>query len=88
MISHLDERGYLTTPLEDIRQSFDQDVTLEQVEDALDQLQQLDPPPNSLVIHAIGMFWRFFHLCAGSACNLNEVGTGRGESGGSVRSTK
>ena len=44
MISHLDERGYLTTPLEDIRQSFGQDVTLEQVEDALDELQHLDPP--------------------------------------------
>ncbi len=43
LISHLDERGYLTTPLDDIRQSFGQDVTLEQVEDALDQLQQLDP---------------------------------------------
>jgi RNA polymerase sigma-54 factor len=43
LISHLDERGYLTTPLDDIRQSFGQDITLEQVEDALDQLQQLDP---------------------------------------------
>jgi RNA polymerase sigma-54 factor len=44
LISHLDERGYLITPLDDIRQSFGQDVTIEQVEDALDQLQQLDPP--------------------------------------------
>jgi RNA polymerase sigma-54 factor len=43
LISHLDERGYLTTPLEDIRQSFGQDVTLQQVEETLDDLQALEP---------------------------------------------
>lgn len=44
LISHLDERGYLTTPLEDIRNSFGQDVTLHQVEEALEDLQDLEPP--------------------------------------------
>jgi RNA polymerase sigma-54 factor len=43
MISHLDERGYLTTPLEDIRQSFDGEVTIQQVEETLEDLQGLDP---------------------------------------------
>jgi len=43
LISHLDERGYLATPLEDIRQSFGQDVTLRQVEEALKDLQGLEP---------------------------------------------
>ena len=43
MISHLDERGYMTTPLEDIRRSFERPVTPEQVEAALDKLQHLDP---------------------------------------------
>lgn len=43
LISHLDERGYLTTPLEDIRQSYGQDVTLHQVEETVEDLQHLDP---------------------------------------------
>ena len=43
LISHLDERGYLTTPLEDIRQAYGQDVTLQQVEEALEDLQELEP---------------------------------------------
>jgi RNA polymerase sigma-54 factor len=43
LISHLDERGYLTTPLEDIRQSFGQEVALQQVQEALDDLQALEP---------------------------------------------
>ena len=43
LISHLDERGYLTTPLDDVRQSFGQDVTIHQVEEALEDLQQLEP---------------------------------------------
>ena len=43
MISHLDERGYLTTPLEDIRQYYGHDVTLEQVEEALEDIQRLEP---------------------------------------------
>ncbi len=44
LISHLDERGYLPTPLDDIRQSFGQDVTTLQVEESLEDLQGLDPP--------------------------------------------
>ncbi|MSU77871.1 MAG: RNA polymerase sigma-54 factor [Gemmataceae bacterium] len=44
MISHLDERGYLITPLEDIRAAYGQDVTIEQIEETLDDLQRLDPP--------------------------------------------
>src|SRR5439155_2565343 len=44
LISQLDERGYLTPPLEDIRQSYGQDVTLHQVEETLEDLQGLDPP--------------------------------------------
>ncbi len=43
LISHLDERGYLTTPLEDIRDSYGRDVTLLQVEEALEDLQDLEP---------------------------------------------
>jgi RNA polymerase sigma-54 factor len=43
LISHLDERGYLTTPLEDIHQSFGQHVTLQEVQEALEDLQQLEP---------------------------------------------
>ena len=43
LISHLDERGYLLTPLEDIHQSFGQQVTLQEVQEALEDLQQLEP---------------------------------------------
>jgi RNA polymerase sigma-54 factor len=43
LISHLDERGYMTTPLEDIQRSFGQDVTLQQVQEALEDLQELEP---------------------------------------------
>src|SRR5262245_8163819 len=38
LISHLDERGYMTTPLEDIRQSYGHDATLHQVEESLEDL--------------------------------------------------
>src|SRR5262249_35089240 len=44
LISHLDERGYMTTPLEDIRQSYGHDVTLHQMEESLEDLQDLEPP--------------------------------------------
>jgi len=44
LISELDERGYLATPLEDIRQAYGHEVTLEQVEEALGDLQELEPP--------------------------------------------
>jgi RNA polymerase sigma-54 factor len=43
VISHLDDRGYLTTPLEDIRQSYGQNATLADVEDAVEDVQRLDP---------------------------------------------
>ncbi|MBM3995915.1 MAG: RNA polymerase factor sigma-54 [Planctomycetes bacterium] len=43
LISHLDERGYLTTPLEDIRQAYGKDITLQQVQEALEDLQSLEP---------------------------------------------
>jgi RNA polymerase sigma-54 factor len=43
LISYLDERGYMTTPLEDVRQAYGQDVTMEQVEEALSDLQDLEP---------------------------------------------
>src|SRR3984893_7904744 len=44
MISHIDERGYLTTPLEDIARGLDAAVTLAQLEEALARIQKLDPP--------------------------------------------
>ena len=43
LISHLDERGYLTTPLDDMRQSFEREVTIEQTEEAFQILRKLDP---------------------------------------------
>ena len=43
LISHLDERGYLTTPLDDMRQSFERPVTMEQTEAAFQILRTLDP---------------------------------------------
>jgi RNA polymerase sigma-54 factor len=44
IISELDERGYLTTPLEDIRQTYGHEVTLQEVHEALDDVQSLEPP--------------------------------------------
>src|ERR1700730_5873914 len=44
MISHIDERGYLATPLEDIARGLDAAVTLAQLEEALARIQKLDPP--------------------------------------------
>ena len=43
LISHLDERGYLTTPLDDVRQSFGREATPQQVDKAVEILQQLEP---------------------------------------------
>jgi RNA polymerase sigma-54 factor len=43
LITHIDERGYLAAPLQDIGNSFDQPVTPEQLEDALHVVQMLDP---------------------------------------------
>ncbi len=42
IIWNIDERGYLTTPLENIAYSFS--TTAEQVERILKQIQQMDPP--------------------------------------------
>jgi RNA polymerase sigma-54 factor len=44
MISHIDERGYLTTPLEDIARGLDGAFTVAQLEQALARIQKLDPP--------------------------------------------
>src|SRR5262249_54694630 len=43
LLTHIDENGYLSTPLETIGGSYDQAVTLEQLEEALRMLQKLDP---------------------------------------------
>lgn len=44
LISHIDERGYLSTPLEDIARGLDAAVTFSQLEAALARIQKLDPP--------------------------------------------
>ena len=44
LISHIDERGYLSTPLEDIARGLDASVTLAQLEQVLARIQKLDPP--------------------------------------------
>src|SRR4029079_10033030 len=43
LISHLDDRGYLTTTLEEIANGFGEQLPLDRLEDALDRLQHLDP---------------------------------------------
>ncbi|MBI1830181.1 MAG: RNA polymerase sigma-54 factor, partial [Planctomycetes bacterium] len=43
LISHLDEHGHLTTPLEDIRQSYGKEISLQHVQEALEDLQGLEP---------------------------------------------
>src|SRR5262249_28165288 len=44
VITHIDEKGYLSTPLEEIAQGYDQPVTVAQVEEVLRMVQKLDPP--------------------------------------------
>ncbi len=44
LISHIDDRGYLSTPLEEIAQSLGSAVALAQLEQALSRVQKLDPP--------------------------------------------
>lgn len=44
IVSYIDPNGWLTTPLEEIAQSYDQPVTVAQVEQALRLVQKLDPP--------------------------------------------
>jgi RNA polymerase sigma-54 factor len=44
LITHLDDKGYLTVPLEEIAHSYDMPVSVQQVEEALRLVQKLDPP--------------------------------------------
>jgi len=44
LISHIDERGYLSTPLEEIGRGLDGGITAAQLEEALARVQTLDPP--------------------------------------------
>lgn len=44
MIANLDERGYLAYPLEDIVESMEDDVSLEDAEQALEIVQGFEPP--------------------------------------------
>ena len=43
LISHLDERGYLASPLEEIGKGLGEDIPLHELEDSLDRLQHLEP---------------------------------------------
>ncbi len=44
LITHIDERGYLTANVEEIARNFEEPVTVAQVEEALRKVQKLDPP--------------------------------------------
>src|SRR5262249_1198370 len=44
VISHVDPRGWMTVPLEDLARSYEQPVTVLHVEEALRTIQKLDPP--------------------------------------------
>jgi RNA polymerase sigma-54 factor len=44
LIAHIDERGYIPTPLADIAHGLEPPATLEEMEAALAKLQKLDPP--------------------------------------------
>jgi RNA polymerase sigma-54 factor len=44
LISHIDDRGYLSTPLEEIAQTLGAAVPLARLETALGKLQKLEPP--------------------------------------------
>ncbi|MBS3762422.1 MAG: RNA polymerase factor sigma-54 [Planctomycetes bacterium] len=44
IVANLDDRGYLAHPLEEIVASMDNNVTLEQAEDALKLVQSFEPP--------------------------------------------
>src|SRR5262245_20432809 len=44
LISHIDDRGYLATPLEDISRGLDPSITLALLELALARIQMLEPP--------------------------------------------
>jgi RNA polymerase sigma-54 factor len=44
LITHIDENGWLRTPLEEIAQGYDTPLTLAELEAALKLVQKLDPP--------------------------------------------
>jgi RNA polymerase sigma-54 factor len=44
MVAYIDERGYLSAPLEDIAKAVEPPATQEEMESALARLQRLDPP--------------------------------------------
>ncbi len=44
LITHINERGYLALPLEEIAQGYDEPVTVQELEVALAAIQKLDPP--------------------------------------------
>jgi RNA polymerase sigma-54 factor len=43
LVSHIDDRGFVATPLEDIRLAYDAPITMEQMQEALKIVQKLDP---------------------------------------------
>jgi RNA polymerase sigma-54 factor len=44
LITHINERGYVALPLEEIAQGYDEPVTVPELEAALAVIQKLDPP--------------------------------------------
>jgi RNA polymerase sigma-54 factor len=44
IITHIDDNGYLMVPLQEIGESYEHAVTMEDLEDALEVIQKLDPP--------------------------------------------
>jgi RNA polymerase sigma-54 factor len=44
LITHIDKNGWLTVPLEDIARSYDEPVTVAELEEALRLIQKMDPP--------------------------------------------
>src|SRR5205085_6863096 len=44
IVSHIDPRGWMQVPLEELARSYEQPVVLHQVEAALQIIQKLDPP--------------------------------------------
>ncbi len=44
LITHINERGYLALPLEEIAQGYEEPVTVAELEVALSMIQKLDPP--------------------------------------------
>ena len=44
LISHIDENGYISAPLEEVARGYEQPVAVEQVEEALLLVQKLEPP--------------------------------------------